>query len=77
MIEDILKKTVREGECMIWQEGTNADGYPYENVGGKGYPVHRLMYAEMKGVSIRDLGRVYIKRSCKKNLCLNMDQFYH
>lgn len=49
----LLAKTVKEGDCRIWQGGYNSNRGPYVHHKGERVPVRRLML-ELAGVTIPD-----------------------
>lgn len=69
--EKILARTVREGDCLIWQGARNSRGYGSVTGGSKGFTLlaHRAVYMDLIGPIEGDLT---IDHLCMEKLCLNV-----
>ena len=69
MLDRFLKRTVREGSCLVWQGAVNTDGYARAaiegNLNGK---VHRYVFFLVNGFY-----PPVVRHSCDNPLCINPD----
>ena len=64
----LWNKIKLDGECWIWQEGLDKDGYPnYIRFGGKRYRPHRLVYELYIGELDLNLT---IDHLCRNKICI-------
>ena len=69
---DLLsKKTIMEGDCLIWQAGTHAQGYPMVRWDHAMVMVNRKLMEDKLGVNLERNQRV--KNTCGNILCVNID----
>lgn len=68
VLHRILMRTVRDGDCWIWQGGVKDTGYGAVRVGKAVQMVHRVVYAVWHG----ELPEWYdVHHSCHNILCVN------
>lgn len=72
-IEDILARTVREGDCMIWEGAKHPQGYGMMRQHGKMRTVHSVV-AEIKyGYAPDRYHGERVSRNCGHVACVNPD----
>lgn len=70
-IDDILERTQREGDCMIWTGATHVQGYGMMRQAGEMRSVHSVV-AELKyGRKPTKYSGDRVSRTCDNNLCVN------
>lgn len=71
LMDKIVKKIIKKGNCLIWKGCTNTDGYPKitrnrdSNIKG-----HRYVYEQTKGEIPEGF---VVRHTCDNILCLNPD----
>jgi len=70
VVEQLLTRCVRDGDCWLWTGPLDGDGYPLTRVGGKLVRVHRYLYEAERGAP---LGRDVLLRAggCRRRYCVN------
>lgn len=67
-LENLHMFTTQDGDCMLWNLGTNKQGYPQAHLGGKGgQMVRRYVYSVLLGKTINKGKR--ISSVCGNRLC--------
>jgi len=69
---DLLARTVRDGNCLIWTGAVQSRGYGSVGVGGRTHLAHRVSY-ELNVGPIPDGFQIdHVKdRGCHSRLCIN------
>jgi len=70
-IEDLLKQTVRSGDCLEWVRCFNTDGYP--RMAGN-VKVHRRIYEISSGL---DIAGLVVRHKCDNPRCINPEHLSH
>lgn len=73
-IGELLNKTSRAGDCMIWQGNILSDGYGRVYVDGKAWRVHRLVVELATGKKIPP--SMVVCHTCDTPLCCNPDHLF-
>lgn len=72
-LKEILEKTERDGDCMIWQGGKHRQGYAMMRQAGEMRTVHSVI-AELKyGERPTKYNGTRVTRTCGNKLCVNPD----
>lgn len=66
--ETVLQRITKTDSCWLWQGALSRGGYGRVQVNGKGIPVHRYVYAAMKGPIAPDL---HLDHLCRIRHCVN------
>ena len=72
--ELLADKSHVEGDCLIWDAGTHAQGYPMAKWADKMVLVARKNMENKLGRTLAKAERV--KNSCGNELCVNPDHYY-
>ena len=67
--DQILARTVREGDCQTWQGATNNKGYGSVRHNGATHLAHRFIFTEMVGPIE---GGMTVDHLCANKLCQNV-----
>ncbi len=71
-IERILNRSVKKGDCLIWQGAKHRQGYGMMRHGDKMQTVHRIMAIESGKFPNADF-KTRIGHTCGNYLCVNPD----
>lgn len=67
--DEILARTVREGDCQIWQGAANNKGYGSVRHNGASHLAHRVIFTEMVGPIEEGMT---VDHLCCNKLCQNV-----
>lgn len=70
MLDKLLNRTEKQGDCLVWQGAVSSDGYPRIGVKNGNGKVHRIVYDLANDQMIDIEGRV-IRHKCDNPLCIN------
>lgn len=73
ILERLLARTHREGDCLIWEGCTLQGGYGVVTYQGQSWPVHRLIYTLHHGPLTDD---VFVCHHCDVRNCVNIDHLF-
>jgi len=72
-LREILSRTKREGDCMIWQGGKHRQGYAMMRQDGEMRTVHSVVAELQYGERPSKHNGTRVTRTCKNKLCINPD----
>lgn len=70
-LQNILKKTVNIGGCLVWTGCKDKDGYGITSIGNVKMPAHRAAYS-----FLHDVAGQYVLHKCNVRACVNPDHLY-
>lgn len=73
LLDRLLARTHREGDCLIWEGCTLGSGYGVVTYRGQSWPVHRLIYTLYRG-PLPD--GVFACHHCDVRNCVNIDHLF-
>ena len=72
-LKDILERTEREGDCMIWCGGKHVLGYGMMRQDGEMRTVHSVIAEMIYGERPDKYNGVRVTRTCDNKACVNPD----
>ena len=73
IMDRILKRCEKEGECLVWKGHCNKDGYGRTHVNSKDYCVHRLVLILNTRENPKELCAGHAPIICHKPSCCNIE----
>jgi hypothetical protein len=70
-LKEILEKTERDGDCMIWQGGKHRQGYAMMRQEGEMRTVHSVIAELVYGERPTKYNGTRVTRTCGNNLCVS------
>lgn len=70
-LKDILERTEREGDCLIWQGGKHVLGYGMMRQDGEMRSVHSVVAEMIYGERPDKYNGVRVTRTCENKACVN------
>lgn len=67
-LQDLLDRSTKEGDCLIWRGCITGSGYGQVRSNGKQVPAHRLSYQLATG---EEIGTQVVHHKCANRKCIN------
>lgn len=69
---ELLARTVRDGDCLLWADAVQSSGYGSVGIGGRTHLAHRVSYELNVGPIPDGLQIDHVRdRGCHSRLCIN------